>query len=69
MFRDQPGVLDAATQAISEESSPMVQIALIDLLIAIQEKKALEALRNLIELNKTNPTVREYAQDRIRLVM
>ncbi len=69
MFRDQPGVVDAAAHAISQEPSPMVQIALIDLLIAIQEKKALEALRNFIALQNVDSTVKQYAQERISTIM
>jgi hypothetical protein len=69
MFRDEPGVLDTAVQALAQESSPMVQIALIDLLIVIQEKKALEALRNFIQLKNVDPTVKEHAQERISVVM
>lgn len=69
MFRDEPGVVDTAVQALSQESSPMVQIALIDLLIVIQEKRALEALRNFIQLKNVDPTVKEHAQEQISVVM
>jgi anti-sigma factor RsiW len=68
-FRDKPGVLDAVAQALTQESSPLVQIALIDLLIEIQEKKALEALRNFIRLKNVDPAVKEHAQDGISVVM
>jgi anti-sigma factor RsiW len=64
-FRDQPGVLDAAVNSLSQETSPTVQIALIDLLIAIQEKKALEALKNYVQMQNIDPSVREHAESRI----
>lgn len=64
-FSDQPGVVDVLTGSLTQETSPMVQVALIDLLIAIQEKKALEALKNFIELQNVAPQVREHAENRI----
>ena len=64
-FRDEPGVLDAAMDCLAQEPSPMVQVALVDLLIAIQEKRALEALKNFIQVRDINPSVREFAESRI----
>jgi hypothetical protein len=68
-FRGEPGVVDAAVQALAQESSPLVQVALIDLLIVMQEKKALEALRNFIQLKNVNPAVKKHALDELRVVM
>jgi len=69
LFRDEPGVVDALAHAISQEASPTVQIALIDLLIEIQEKEALEALRNFVKMQNIIPPVKEHAQSRISDVM
>lgn len=68
-FRDEPGVVDAAVQALAQEPSPIVQIALIDFLIAVQEKKSLEALKNFIQLKNVDPTVKEHAREKISVVM
>ena len=65
LFRDEPGVVDALTTALSQESSPSVQIALIDLMKAIQERKALDALRRFIEMQNIDPEVKEHAQKQI----
>jgi hypothetical protein len=65
LFRDEPTVVDAVTKALARESSPTVQIALIDLLTVIQEKKALDALRRFIDENNINPSVKEHAENRI----
>jgi HEAT repeat protein len=62
LFRDRSGVRDELIQSLSRQTSPLVQIALIDLLVQIQEKKALEALRRLIEDEKINPTVKAHAE-------
>ncbi|UCH85882.1 MAG: HEAT repeat domain-containing protein [Candidatus Latescibacterota bacterium] len=61
-FSDQPVVVDVLTGSLSRETSPMVQIALIDLLIAVQEKKALEALRDFVEMQSVVPEVRAHAE-------
>jgi anti-sigma-K factor RskA len=65
LFRNQPGVVDALTRALSEEDSPIVQIALIDLLTVIHEQKALDALRSFIEMKDVLPPVKQHAQERI----
>jgi hypothetical protein len=65
LFRDEPGVVDVLVDALPEETSPMVQVALIDLLVAIQEKKALESLRRFVETQNVIPTVKEHAESRI----
>lgn len=65
LFRGEPGVVDALTQALSRESSPMVQIALIDLLTVMQERKALEALRQFIEMQNVMPSVKDHAKSKM----
>ncbi len=65
-FHDRPGVLDALTQSMAVEDSPVVQIALIDLLIALQEKKSLEALKQIIEQRDLIPPVKQHAETQIK---
>jgi anti-sigma factor RsiW len=65
VFRDEPGVVDALTLALKRETSPLVQIALIDLLTAIQEKKALDALRSFVEMKNVMPEVKSHAEHSI----
>jgi hypothetical protein len=64
-FSNMPGVVEVLTGSLTNETSPMVQVALIDLLIAIQEKKALEALKNFVEMQNVAPEVKEHAENRI----
>lgn len=66
LFSDVPGVVDDLTHSLSQQKSPLVQVSLIDLLAAIKEKKALEALRNFIKGQDVNPTVKEHAENRIK---
>lgn len=65
LFSDRPGVRDALVASLNKQSSPLVQISLIDLLVQIQEKKSLEALRNLIQSHDVDQTVKQYAEKRM----
>jgi hypothetical protein len=65
VFRNEPGVTDALTSALSRESSPSVQVALVDLMKSIQDRKALDALKNFIEMRDLDPEVKEHAQEQI----
>jgi len=69
LFTDRSGVRDALIQSLSRQTSPLVQIALIDLLVQVQEKKALDALRSLIQDEKINPTVRAQAEKGIEALI
>lgn len=65
LFRSEPGVVDALTSALVQESSPLVQIALIDVVTATQERNALDTLRKFLEERDVNPAVKEHAEIRI----
>jgi len=60
-YHTEPGIVDLLTQSLSQESSPMIQIAIIDLLIAIEETEALEALITFIKQQNLKPEVKNYA--------
>jgi len=49
-------------KSLDRQTSPMVQIALIDLLVEIRDKAAGEALKDLMQETGLNPEVRERAQ-------
>jgi HEAT repeat protein len=47
--------------SLSAQPSPLVQISLIDLMVEIRERKAVEALRRISIDENANPTVRKRA--------
>jgi hypothetical protein len=49
-------------ESLDRQTSPMVQIALIDLLVEIRDKPAGQALKDLMQETGLNPEVRERAQ-------
>ncbi len=62
LFRARPQVMDNLIQSLSRQTSPLVQVALIDLLVEIRERRAADALRLLIQNKKLNPSVKEHAE-------
>ena len=62
LFCDNEKTRNELIQSLAKQPSPLVQIALIDLLVEIREKKSLDALRNLIEDQKINQSVKQRAE-------
>ncbi len=67
-FGRYPEVRQALVNAISKQSSPMVQIALAEAMVALNEKGAVEALKGLLEKNDLNDIVREKVQQSIEVL-
>jgi anti-sigma factor RsiW len=66
LFRNQPGVRDSLVQSLAVQDSPLVQVALIDLLVEIREQRAAQALKALIKNDKLDPDVKKLAEQGIR---
>jgi hypothetical protein len=62
LFRDHSLVRQGLVQSIPRQSSPLVQVALINLIVEMRETRAIEALRQLIQDDKLNQLVRERAE-------
>lgn len=65
LYAGQPGVKERVLRALDAQQSPIVQVALIDLLIGMREQRAVEALRRLIQNKDLNPQVRQRAEQGI----
>jgi hypothetical protein len=61
-FAERDGVRTAAIRALSAQTSPLVQMALIDFVVETQERGALGALRRLAGDDMANQAVRARAQ-------
>ena len=66
LFADVPGVVEDLTYSLSQQTSPLVQVSIIDLLVSIKEKKSIDALREFIKSQNVNPTVKEHAENRMK---
>ncbi|MBX2895955.1 MAG: HEAT repeat domain-containing protein [Cyclobacteriaceae bacterium] len=55
--------------AISKQDSPLVQVALADLMVKIQEKKSVEALRQILEKDDTPKEVKSKISESIEVLI
>jgi anti-sigma factor RsiW len=62
LFRDDPAVKESLIRSLAKQESPLVQVALIDLLVEIRERRAVDALKQLIGNAKLSPQVKEHAE-------
>ena len=58
----QPQVKNGVLDALQEQQSPLVQVALIDQLLEWHDKSAVQPLRNLEQTPNLNPTVKQRAE-------
>ena len=61
-FGDRQTVRRGVLQALEEQDSPLVQIALIDLVVEIQAKESLDTLRKLTTNTALHEAVRKRAE-------
>jgi hypothetical protein len=59
LFYDYPSVRENVIHSLSKQTSPLVQVALVDLLVTMQERQALESFRKLIQANELDPGVKQ----------
>ncbi|MCJ7581413.1 MAG: zf-HC2 domain-containing protein [Candidatus Aminicenantes bacterium] len=62
LFYDNPLVKEGIAQTLSTQDSPLVQVALIDLVVSVRERRAIESLKNLIETKTLLPEVKRHAE-------
>lgn len=66
---DKPEVRARLILSINHQDSPMVQIALADLMQALQEKKAVPQLRQLLQDEQTNDMVKDKIKESINVLI
>ena len=66
LFAGLPGVKDDLVGSLARQRSPLVQVALIDTLVNVREKRALEALKLLAADEALEPGVRKKAESGIK---
>lgn len=67
-FTKIPEVRAGLIKSISHQNSPIVQLALVDLMVKIQEKKSREQFEKLLSKKDLRYTVREKIQNSIKLL-
>lgn len=66
---ENPQVREGLVLSINRQDSPMVQIALADLMKALQEKNAVPQLRKLLEDENTNELVKDKVKESINVLI
>lgn len=61
LFYDQPEVKEHILGTLAKQDSPLIQAALIDLLVGIRERLAVESLQHLLQDKNLNPQVKQKA--------
>jgi hypothetical protein len=64
-YAGQPEVKERIFRSLETQQSPLVQAALVDLLVGMRERQAVEALRRLIQNQNLHPQVRQRAEQGI----
>jgi hypothetical protein len=68
LFYGNPIVKEGLIRSLSEQTSPLVQVAIIDLIINMRERKAIESLKNLIQTEQLDPEVKQHAESGIQML-
>ena len=58
-FTSSEKVKEVFLEALGKEKNPSIQIAIIQVLVQIQEKKAVEPMQRLLEQEDTQPFIKE----------
>jgi len=69
LFADREEVRAALAASLARQTSPLVQIALIDLMVSLKEKNAAAALKKLLSEEHIVPEVRQKAESGISQIL
>lgn len=61
-----PRVREGLVQSLTRQESPLVQVALADVMVKLQEKRSLKPLRQLLQRDDTNELVKSKLQQTIK---
>jgi len=62
LFASNPEVKEGLLKSLARQESPLVQSALIDLLVVSREQRAVQALKTLIGGEKLRPEIKKKAE-------
>lgn len=61
-FKNEQLVRDAFVETLSVQTDPIIQISLINLLVELQETRAVEKMKQIIQDNSSNESVKKLAE-------
>jgi hypothetical protein len=66
LFYNSPSVKEGIIRSLSQQHSPFLQVALVDLLIDMKERQALESFKKLVAANELDPKVKQKLEQGIK---
>ena len=66
---ENPLAREGLVQAINKQDSPLVQLALADVMVAMQEEKAVQQLKKLLKKDDLNEAVKTKVQESIQVLI
>lgn len=64
-FRDEPGIGKALTNALPQQTNPIMQITLIDMLVEMKQKSAINEMQKMLLRAETQEIVKERLENSI----
>jgi HEAT repeat protein len=64
-FRNEQLVADALVESLASQTDPIIQISLINILVEMQDTRAVDKMKQIIEDNSTNESVKKLAEEGI----
>ena len=64
-FRNEPLIGNALVETLSIQTDPIIQISLINILVEMQETRAVDQMKNILQDNSTNESVKKLAEQGI----
>ena len=68
-YLDNPLVREGLVQSIVKQESPIVQVTLADLMVALQEKKSIEPFKKLMRTKELDESVKEKLESSIQSII
>ena len=68
-YIDDPMVREGLVQSIVQQESPMVQITLANLMVALQEKRSIEPFKKLMRSKEQNSSVKQKLENSIQQII
>jgi hypothetical protein len=68
-FADYPQVREGLIQSITRQESALVQIALADVMVGLQEKRSVEQLQRLLEQENLDETVKTKLKETVKVLL
>lgn len=68
-YADNPSVREGLIRSIAQQDSPLMQIALAEVMVALQEKKSVPALKELLDKDQVPDMIKEKLQEKINVLL